>query len=524
MELNAVQTATDARVEIWTKPGVFRGYDADPSAWTLWLNATIATRGKDAPTPIPRGLLDPLPLAAGERRAFYVNFPDGQYLRYGNQMERKFYINHDLVLYGKGAVKRKGSFVGAAVAPRTFNGALYYEALGPDGEPLGVATPPPTVSVIPTQYPTLLPTTVPSVSIIPTQYPTPHPTAVPSVSLEPTPQPSLSPTDAPFGGETFTTEFASSATYAGVMFDMEAKDNLEITSIAFNTYKKEPIKVSLYTRANTYVGSDKDIKQWTLVTKKTVMGNGLDNPTYFPEGSFDPILVRRNKRQAFYITAEGPYLRSGKGKNEGGRWKGNSDLVVFEGVGKRFPITDHTFRARLWNGALQYVVLGDIPTLAPSASPTAEPTQRPTPSPTPRSFRLRLYWQKGYYWQESRREMWFCMEHRNSGEAVYVDNCDRGARQQFTSIDDTIRPLTDTSLCLTRTGYSEESPMRLKRCTNRSDQQWEGFKSQGRFELHPKGMDGKCVSQMHHPKPFERIYPEECRKTRDHDTTYWITF
>mmetsp|Transcript_15283 Transcript_15283/g.32856 ORF Transcript_15283/g.32856 Transcript_15283/m.32856 type:complete len:203 (+) Transcript_15283:2-610(+) len=192
----------------------------------------------------------------------------------------------------------------------------------------------------------------------------------------------------------------------------------------------------------------------------------------------------------------------------------------------------------------------DIPTLTPTTSqptkrpssrptkiPTSKPTQKPTPSPRPlsnastsRNFRLRLYWQRGYYWQESRDEMWFCMECRNkcrNADSIYVDRCSKSSWQQrFVAVGDTLRPAHDPSLCLTTTGYSEEDPIRVYGCGgSRSDQQrFEGFRAQGKFELQPRGDSKHCVSQMHHPKKFERIYPEECRKTRDHDTTYWVVY
>jgi hypothetical protein len=37
-------------------------------------------------------------------------------------------------------------------------------------------------------------------------------------------------------------------------------------------------------------------------------------------------------------------------------------------------------------------------------------------------------------------------------------------------------------------------------------------------------MRNNCLSQMHHPKAKEVVYPEDCDKTRESDTTYWITF
>ena len=145
----------------------------------------------------------------------------------------------------------------------------------------------------------------------------------------PTSLPTTSPT---YGIRTFTTSFDSSATYAGHMFDLFAKENIEIQNFAFNTWKTDSIPIKLYMRDFSYKGHDKDISGWTLLADVTVQGNGLDKPTYFPEGSFDPILIRRNKRMAFYITTtDGPYLRASKGTQS----RANADLAIFDGVGKR---------------------------------------------------------------------------------------------------------------------------------------------------------------------------------------------
>ena len=49
--------------------------------------------------------------------------------------------------------------------------------------------------------------------------------------------------------------------------------------------------------------------------------------------------------------------------------------------------------------------------------------------------------------------------------------------------------------------------------------------AEGRFELQPvTGAGQYCLSQHHHPKEHEVVFPEECKLTRMHDTTYWKTY
>lgn len=471
IDINTVKTAGDAaaRLEIWTKVGSFRGYENSPEAWTLWANETIAGNGLDVPTTISPGVFPPLVVEAREKRALYVS-SDGPHLRHSNESERHYYINRDLFFYSHGAAMGRFGFKGESISPRLFNGALHYEVIEPSTKNI-------------------------------------------------------------------STTFESSKTYAGSMFDIEARGHIKITSLAFNTYKTVTIPIKLYTKEGTHRGFDKDISSWTLVASLNVKGMGLGNPTYICEGAFEPILVLRGERRSFYVTSDGPYLRAALGTPSGegnGISTYNSDMIIYEGVGKRHPIEEATFAPRAWNGVLRYQVV-DITTSAPTTSqptvrPTPDPTRRPTSSPTTRSFRLRLYWKPGYYWQESRREMWFCMECRGScrsGDSVYVDTCQsRSVRQQFLAAGDTIRPVHDPSLCLTVTGYDEEKPIRVYRCggSRGQHQRFDGFNMQERFELHPRGDSKRCVSQMHHPKKYERIYPESCKKTRDHDTTYWVVY
>jgi hypothetical protein len=145
------------------------------------------------------------------------------------------------------------------------------------------------------------------------------------------------------------------------------------------------------------------------------------------------------------------------------------------------------------------------------------------------SFRLRLHWERGYYWQESNDEMFYCMECNdrcNIGNSILIEWCaSNNSHQYFINIDDTIRPLRDTSLCLTSTGNTEGNPIRVYKCDGSIEQRWDGFQYNGRpFELHPRRDINRCVGQLHHPKRQERVYPEECRLERNDRTSLWITF
>jgi hypothetical protein len=348
----------------------------------------------------------------------------------------------------------------------------------------------------------------------------------------PTDTPTAEPSTAPATNKVLVTKFDSSLSYAGTMFDIKAREDISINSVAFNTFRYDNVSVLLYTREGNYADNDMDAFGWTLLANVTVQGRGLGNPTYIPEGSFAPILVRRKRMQAFYITSDGPYLRLAIGTTEGNITAYNSDIIVYEGVGKRYPLGKLSFSPRAWNGAFRYGVV-DIPTPAPTENPTLNPsTDNPTPSPSVfRSFRLRLYWEEGYYWQEDRGETFWCMEcgECRENDSVYIKWCGDSTRQQFVKVGDTIRPLSDRALCFTMTGtHSENRPIRLVPCMDErsgsDEQRFEGFHPSERFELHPLGDAGLCLSQTHHPKDDERVWPDSCTTTRDDTTNYWITF
>ena len=90
------------------------------------LNSTVVGMGSDTPTPLLMEGWDPIVVPARQKRAFLVSF-DGPYIRYSsfNDGDRLYYINHDLIIYGKGVAKRKG-WDGGLLSPRVFNGGVKY--------------------------------------------------------------------------------------------------------------------------------------------------------------------------------------------------------------------------------------------------------------------------------------------------------------------------------------------------------------------------------------------------------------
>ena len=152
-------------------------------------------------------------------------------------------------------------------------------------------------------------------------------------------------------------------------------------------------------------------------------------------------------------------------------------------------------------------------------------------------FRIRLHWEKGYNWQDTSTEKYWCMECRGSdcisGTTIQINKCSSSSIQQkFIAIGKTIRPVSNPNLCFTITGYDgKDTPIKLRTCNNSSGssssskQNFIQLQSTGKFELHPQERGQKyCLSQHHHPKAKEVVYPEQCDKTRATDTTYWRVY
>ena len=100
---------------------------------------------------------------------------------------------------------------------------------------------------------------------------------------------------------------------------------------------------------------------WTWWANVTVAGQGMGEPSYLPARSFEPILLRRSQTMGFYLATDGPWLLASKGETEGKPHAANTDLVVYQGFGKRRPIAAGTIAPQKFNGAFGYYRV-DIPT------------------------------------------------------------------------------------------------------------------------------------------------------------------
>mmetsp|Transcript_15146 Transcript_15146/g.23470 ORF Transcript_15146/g.23470 Transcript_15146/m.23470 type:complete len:356 (-) Transcript_15146:1976-3043(-) len=188
-----------------------------------------------------------------------------------------------------------------------------------------------------------------------------------------------------------------------------------------------------------------------------------------------------------------------------------------------------------------------IPTYIPTAAgeiPTDMPTQfhddiissslAKTRANKETGFRLKMYWETGYYWQEITTEKFWCMacpsgEECNRNDKMELRNCNNKSNEDAQFVATPVRKghqfrIANTNLCLQKSRRG--SAIRLKPCNAKNKwQHFVGLKSDGkRFNLKPSTSSKRCLSQHHHPKKGEIIYAETCYKAHRVDTGYWVKY
>jgi len=181
----------------------------------------------------------------------------------------------------------------------------------------------------------------------------------------------------------------------------------------------------------------------------------------------------------------------------------------------------------------------DTPSSVPSEAPTGAPSSAPTVSAMPsfepitKKFRLKIHWERGFYWQDERRERKWCMTCakcnklngsdfsardfgcRDSrgcfrGNQLYIRECG-GGNADFrieNYVDGYLLRVDDTNNCVER---SKDHYVTLQRCNpNEKRQKFQKFSDEDYFELRPVyDKTDMCMTQHHHPKSYE-----VCRRVR----------
>jgi hypothetical protein len=287
-------------VEVWIRSGTHVGFEDNPIEWQRLLATEINAAGLEKRSPLDLGSL---PLLAGETYGIFITVA-GAGLRYtnGNGVGQIAAQNDDLIVYeGVG----KASPFGYSFQKRIWNGNLFY-----------------------------------------------------SLTVDET-SPTSSPTSRmPLETQTLVSTFAGGIGQAGNMFDVQAKMDISITGFDLHIAVEKMVQIEIYTKAATFIGSETDCSKWKLIANISVFSSGLDVSTQLPMDSFEPVLVRRDRTQAFYITLlSGTGMRYSYGNGTRLPVAYDDYLVIFEGAGKGYSCggsNGGTFWNRVWNGAIHY--------------------------------------------------------------------------------------------------------------------------------------------------------------------------
>jgi hypothetical protein len=154
-----------------------------------------------------------------------------------------------------------------------------------------------------------------------------------------------------------STDMNGTVQWYGCMFMVEAKTNLTVTSLSFNTASSDLLRIVVYTKEGSYVGSDKRSLDWTLTANVTVEGQGFGNPTPIPAAAFDQTPLKAGAIQSFFVTAIDKRIVMSGGRavsvNLHHSWSENSEISILTG----YAVTNlfgGSYSPYAWNGQIQY--------------------------------------------------------------------------------------------------------------------------------------------------------------------------
>ncbi|KAL7539054.1 hypothetical protein ACHAXR_009628 [Thalassiosira sp. AJA248-18] len=324
------------KLHLYTRNGGIDGDEDflnDPSEWTMISPSAgieVDAMGFGSPTLIPEGSFDPVPIAKGVIRSFYLSFIDEAEMLYkavdsvyptGAMYTSDGNIE---IMTGVG----KAANFGANWQSRQMNGAVIYRT-----ESSGSTTPRPTPTPLPTTSPTNSPSNRPTKRPVVVQ-----PPSTPILSME------------------LVTTYKANKKQAGNMFDVFAKQDVTISSFKIHTLlKSAAVPMTIYTRLGSWENYDKEPSAWEKIVTINVDCQGYGNPTIV-SGINMHIPIESGSTRAFYLTFdEEPELLYYYSEEypSGSVYAEDSALKIMTGVGKGINFGT-TYLSRQLNGAVMY--------------------------------------------------------------------------------------------------------------------------------------------------------------------------
>lgn len=119
----------------------------------------------------------------------------------------------------------------------------------------------------------------------------------------------------------------------------------------------------------------------------------------------------------------------------------------------------------------------------------------------------------------------WCMYVRGNvkeGMGIFIDYCSKDPDQEFVIIGKTLRPAEDTSLCVGVPRVGSSVFLRLYKCKDGDEnQEWDGLRSNGCFEIHPSKSGRLLATPRHQPRHTEEVRLQTVAKPRKNKTNMW---
>lgn len=218
------------------------------------------------------------------------------------------------------------------------------------------------------------------------------------------------------GTDSLATAYNQNNGQRGAMFDVQTGSNpITVTGFDANLYASTTAYYELYYRTSTHVGHQNSSTGWVFLdSASNVTSLGMNIPTPLPF-TFS-VTIPANTRYSFYLTNSfGGGLNYTDGTSVGNTLASNSDVTIYEGVGKSYPF-GLTFTVRNVNATMHYTVgagsctsssrVAATLTVNPQANITAQPTNSNITSGNNTSFSITASNANSYQWQVNNGSGW----------------------------------------------------------------------------------------------------------------------
>ena len=187
-----------------------------------------------------------------------------------------------------------------------------------------------------------------------------------------------------------STTFDGATNHKGNMFDIIARDDIDVREIDINleTTAGTSVEILIYTKGGSYKNYEMDTSEWELHAEISVMPQGSGTRTSLPIDAYGTIFIGTGEVHAFYISLTSASTEVASLINSfdndlsvGDVYSTSEHVVIFVGIaidyGPNFSriITQN----RIWNGALRYTLNGQEHSTPPTTIDTGIVS---TPSPS----------------------------------------------------------------------------------------------------------------------------------------------